>query len=675
MNFSGKTWKFINGNKKNMPPVLEIPGINPRLVSIALSRGIDSVKKAEVFFRGGIEYMHSPFLFKQMQKAVERIRKAIDLRELILVYGDRDVDGITAVNIIVDTIRGLGGNVEWYVPSDEGYGIHKDIISKYAADNVKVLITVDCGVSAKEEIEYAKTLGIDAILTDHHEPIEETLPNPFALINPKLKRSKYPFKDIAGCAVSLKLAQALVMTNSKQYNKYILLFSAKACGQDFSGDFVWICNDVELQRGVFNNLDELKKEVRVAFRVYTFNDAARQALIKRDVLIKDKIIALENEGKTDIDALIVSKIKSDYKEERLRDFFEANLDLCALGAIADSMPLIDENRIIVREGLKIIAQNPHLRPGLGLLIEDTLKTKDSYNVTAYSVSWNVTPVLNSSGRLGRGMLSAQLLFTKDKFQAQNLYTDIIKLNDERRDLQFENIGQFKTLLREQCDPENDKIIVVNASNLEHGVTGIIASHMVKTYSKPVFLLISGDREAVGAARSVEGFSIIDALDTVKDILVKYGGHNQAAGFTIETSNIDEFKRRMLEYAEKNLAPIEPLNTINIDTELKISDVSIDFYNQLEILAPFGMANQKPIFCLKSANVTEIYVFGIKKEHLKFKVSQKGSRNIQAVFWNKSRYANILERGEFYDIAFHLEAVDKNGEQIPQITVVDIKPSY
>ncbi|MDR2860760.1 MAG: single-stranded-DNA-specific exonuclease RecJ, partial [Elusimicrobiota bacterium] len=563
MEFGDKIWKFVNeGAAKSSKEIkFQVDGLHPKLLQILVSRGIDSQEKVEIFLNGGLQYLHNPFLFKQAQKAVERIRKAIDLKEFILVYGDRDVDGITAVNIIVDTIKRLGGIVQWYVPADEGYGIHKDILSQYKVENVKVLITVDCGISAKEEIEYAKSLGIDVILTDHHEPVEDTIPSPYACIDSKLKGTKYPFKDIAGCAVSLKLAQALIMTYNRQYNKYNLLFTADKDGEDFKGEFSWICNDVLIEQKSFHSIEELRKEIKAAHRVYTFSSQAAAALIKKDILLRDKIIIFEDEGKKDLRSLFYRKVKIDYSEERLTDFFESNLDICALGTIADSMPLLDENRIIVREGLKIIASNPHCRPGLGLLIEDTLKTKDSYNITAQSISWNVTPVLNSSGRMGRGSLSAQLLITRDKFQAQTLYTDIIKLNSERRGLQLENIWQFKTLLKEQCDSDKDKVLIVKASNLEHGVTGIIAAHIVKTYSKPAFLLISDGNEAIGAVRSIEGFNIIDALESVKDILIKYGGHNQAAGFTIENSKIDEFKKRIMEYADKKIGVIESLNAI------------------------------------------------------------------------------------------------------------------
>ncbi|MDR2708970.1 MAG: DHH family phosphoesterase, partial [Elusimicrobiota bacterium] len=460
---SVKEWKILNEcTKKDFPEIYQPDNfLHPKLLKVLYSRGIDTPKKLSLFLNGGLEDLASPFLFEQMQTAVDRIRRAIDNEEFILVYGDRDVDGITAVNIVVDTIRKLGGLVVWYVPSSEGYGIHKDILSQYASNDIKVLITVDCGICAKEEIEYAKSLGMDVILTDHHEPVEDAFPKPFACLDPKVKDSRYPFKDLAGCGVALKLSWALIMSYEKQYAKQNLLFIASGDGQDFSGKLLWLYNDVEISRKDFQDLADLKAEIKNAYRVYTSSKECAQALISRDVLLKDKIIIFDEEADT-LEKILSLKLKRDFAAQPYYDFFNENLDICALGTIADSMPLLDENRIIVKEGLKVLAKFPNARPGLGLLIEDTLKTKTSYNITAKSISWLVTPVLNSAGRMGRGSLSAQLLMARDKFQAQTLYTDIIKLNAERKWLQLENIWQFKSLLKQQCDIEKDKVLIVQA---------------------------------------------------------------------------------------------------------------------------------------------------------------------------------------------------------------------
>ena len=675
-----RCWQMLSYDSSKVSEISDTLAINPKIATVLLNRGIDTVQKAAVFLSGSLEQLHNPFLFADMQKAVERIKKAIDGGEHILVYGDRDVDGITAVNILVNTARLLGGNVQWYVPADEGYGIHKDILTKYAAENVKLLITVDCGISAFQEIDYANDLGMDVILTDHHEPPYEGVPKAYAVINPKSQCLSYPFKDIAGCLVSLKTAQALMLAYSKEYNKDILLCYAEQEDSDFSGFIIKTKNDIETEKISFNSLSEIKNIFKSVFKTYTNSHPLKNVLVKSDALLKDKIEVFtlhDFAGSASVENIflksyLTKKIRDD---SMMKQFFNSNLDLCALGTIADSMPLTDENRVIVKQGLKIIESNPNARPGLGLLIEDTLISRNIQYINSRSISWNVTPVLNSSGRMGRGMLSAQLLMTKDVFQAKNLYADIIKLNEDRRWLQSENIEQFKILLKEQCDLIKDKVLIVRASNLEHGVTGIVASQMVKTYSKPVFLLITDGSEAVGAARSIEGFDLVAALESVKDILVKYGGHSQAAGFTVEHSKIEEFKKRIKEYAAANLAEYDPCENIIIDCELKISDINIDFYNKIDVLEPFGMSNQRPVFCIRGVSATEISVFGGKDEHVKFKISQKGSRNVQAVFWNHGEFSAMLRNESFLDIVFHLDIIGRSDKQVAQLCVIDIKPAY
>jgi single-stranded-DNA-specific exonuclease len=674
-----KHWHILNEYQD--APETSNGGYSQKVLTLLKGRGIDTENKIDLFFNGGLDNLYSPFLFEGMHKAVDRISRAINEREAILVYGDRDVDGITSVNIVADTIRLVGGIVQWYVPAGEGYGLHKDIISQYAENDIKVLITVDCGICAKEEIAYASSLAIDVVLTDHHQPVDDMLAAPYVCINPKLKDTKYPFNELAGCGVALKLSQGILMAYQRQYDKQILMFSADNAGGAIKGKWCWGVNDVYVEPVDFDDIKLLEQEVQKAWLVYTQDKDIADIIISNNASLKSKFIILDGPDiKADsyakrLENLILAKARYDLQVEGLEDFYKQNLDICALGTIADSVPLVDENRIIVKEGLKALAQNPLARPGLGLLIEDTLKTKTSYNINAQSISWLVTPVLNSAGRMGRGSLSAQALMTRDKFQAQILYTDIIKLNADRKFLQNENIWLFKNLLKQQCDLDKDKVLIVRAANIEHGVTGLIATFIMKAYSRPVFLLISNDSQAIGAVRSVEGFNIIEALDNVKDILIKYGGHNQAAGFTIENSRIEEFKQRMLDYADKTLVSSEFRNSLMIDMELMLKDVNIEFLRQVEEMAPFGFANDRPVFCIRGVAITEVYAWGAKKEYIKFKVMQKGSKEVSCIIYNRMNYSRLIKKEEFYDIAFHIGQTERNGAKSIQLTVIDIKYSY
>jgi single-stranded-DNA-specific exonuclease len=666
-----KKWEIL---KKNTEKVFAISSCLPLISNIApvlVHRGIDTLEKLELFVDGSIENLYNPFLFADMQKAVERIRRAIELNEVILVYGDRDVDGVTAVNVIVNTINFLGGVAHWYVPANERYGIHRDVLSKYLSRNVKVLITVDCGISSVEEIAYVnKMFPVDVILTDHHEPHHDSVPNAYAVINPKTYGSKYPFKDIAGCVVALKTMQALLIAFSEEYNQRLVLCYAQKNKHDFLGSCIFLENDLIIEQRNFKSALEVKQIIKNVFKFYTNNVGLKDILVKENFFLENNIVLIGNDVNNISTLMKIYKMKKfvENNNDVVRDFFKRNLDLCALGTIADSMPLVDENRIIVKEGLRIIESHPHAKPGLGLLIDSAFTSRGVHNVTAKMVSWNITPVLNSSGRMARGTLSVQLLMTKDESQAKNLYDDVIKLNKDRRWLQFENIEQFNLLLKEQCDIENDKVLIVRASNLSHGVTGIVALQMAKMYSKPAFLFITDGKEAIGAARSVNGFDLVAALENVRDILIRYGGHSQAAGFTLEHSKIDEFTKRLYEYVERSFKLMPLGDVIIIENELKISDVNIDLYKQLKIMEPFGTGNLSPIFCVRSVTPAEVSVFGSKNKHLKFKISQRRNENVQAVFWNKSELASVVRSEKFLDIAFHVDMVNKNV----QLNVVDIK---
>jgi single-stranded-DNA-specific exonuclease len=661
-------WHVLKGDASKVSKIASFFPEVSKIAGVLVNRGIDTVEKAKEFLSADLESLCTPFLFSDMQKAVDIIRKALQAKEKILVYGDKDVDGVTAVNVIVNTLRGLGGDVLWYVPAEEGYGISKDVLAKFALERIKLLITVDCGISAVEEIDYAKELEMCVILTDHHEPPYEGIPKADAIINPKISNSIYHFRDIAGCTVALKLMYALIFSYNEDYNKDILLCYCKVS----SIICIHIKNGIEISQKKYESVSEIKSTFKNIFKLYVSSEALRRNLLQESSCFCDKVVTF-NEIIEDNYSIQKAYKKEILKDKNIKVFFENNLDLCALGTIADSVPLLDENRIIVKNGLELIEKKPYSHTGLGLLVEDVLNAKATSNITAKLVSWNITPVLNSSGRMSKGILSVKLLMTKDLKKAKKLYEDILTLNKNRRYLQSENIEQFKNLLKEQCNLENDKVLIIKASNLEHGVTGIIASQMVKTYSKPAFLFITDGKEATGAARSVEGFDVVAALESVKDILTKYGGHNQAAGFTLEDSKIEDFVRRISDYANKNLKEISSNKTILIESELKISDISVNFYKQINKLEPFGMGNAKPIFCIKSVTPTEIATFGNRGEHLKFKISHKGSKNIQVVFWNKSKLANIIKSESLLDIAFYVDMLERNKNELIQLQVVDIKP--
>ena len=457
---------------------LDLPEI---ILKILLSRGFNTVKEINDFICPKKEDLFNPFLFNDMYKAVLRIKKSIENQEKILIYADRDVDGITSLTILYNTIFTLGGNVVWYIPSDEGYGLSCNVLDKYKTEGVKLIITVDCGISAVSEIDYANNLGFEVIVTDHHEPPQDGLPKAYCIIDSKISSCDYPFKELAGCGVSFKVSQALMQTYGRYFDKKIAISGI----ENDKSYLMTVVNDIVVKEESLNLED-------IDFSAY--DKIVTNSSVSID--IENKTIELiETDKKEDIKEVAYELLNKYRQKEfendgRMLEFFENNIDLVALGSIADIVPLTNENRILVKYGLSVLNKDYSKRFGLGFIFNEYLKEK---KISAKTISWNVAPILNAAGRMGNASVAANLILADDKYNASNFFAELKKLNSDRKELQNENIKQFNVLLKKQCDTDKDNILVVSAAGLSHGVTGIVASQMVKLYGKPVILFIE-DKE-------------------------------------------------------------------------------------------------------------------------------------------------------------------------------------
>lgn len=659
-------WILPELNKEELLNLTQTNNISSVVAKVLLARGFSSQKAINEFLFPKKEDLLNPFLLNDCYKAVLRIKEAIEKQEQILIYADRDVDGITSLVILFNTIKTLGGLVSWYIPSDEGYGISKDVLDKYHKTGIKLVISVDCGISSVDEVTYANALEMQVIVTDHHAP-PEILPNAYAIVNPKKLNCNYPFKELAGCGVSFKVSQALMQTYGKNFDKNIFIISLSQHDDKYNFFILKLCNDIVIED---KQLSILKTDMKILFD-YIGNSIIvtnQNNLLFDD--IENKIIYIEKSNpnislKEEVFLLLSEYRKNELSQDRrMSGFYDDNIDLVSLGTIADIVPLTSENRLLVKSGLDIINQNPSKRYGLFFIIDEYIK--NTSNISAKSISWNITPVLNAAGRMAKADTSAKLLLAEDKYKAEDIFFELKKLNNERKQLQLENIKHFENILHQQCDIENDKILVVMAKGLCHGVTGIVASQFVKSYSKPTILLISDGYHAVGACRSIEGFDIVNALEKTKDLLVKYGGHCQAAGFTIEISKIDEFRKRLKEISESFISTEMVAKKIHIDCELKITDINKKTYTDLNLLEPFGSANTTPVFLMKNVEFTEISNIGQTGEHLKLKVLQNGT-SVNALFWHGVKYEDMLKYKGKFDIVFNLEM---NRDNL-QLSIIDI----
>ncbi|MFH1378656.1 MAG: DHH family phosphoesterase, partial [bacterium] len=460
-----KKWIYKSPQTDVVNDIAEKMDVSRAFAAVLVNRGVTSAVDAKAFFECDVKNLISPYLLPDIEKTVSRIREAVDKKEKILIYGDRDVDGVTSVCIIYKTLKSLGAEIVWYVPLDEGYGMHKEVIERYHKEGVSLIITVDCGITAVNEAQYIKSLGIDLIITDHHEPSPDGLPEAVAVVDPKRFDSKYPFSELAGCAVSFKVSEAVMMSFGKYFNKEIAALGIMETEDGIEASITVSKNDLiinSFSRTIRGDGDQKKLLGFIGDRcLVVSNREAIETLFKKhfNFELKNKIIEIFHAGAyIQADEVLKAFYNKEYADDiRMRFFMEDNLDLAALGTIADIMPLINENRIIVKEGLRLLGNSS--KPGVQAIIERCSRTNNGNTLSAKNISWNVTPVLNAAGRRGKAGLAVELILAKKPYRANELLDQIIELNDQRRDLQSENLEKFMVLVEEQCDIVNDKLLM------------------------------------------------------------------------------------------------------------------------------------------------------------------------------------------------------------------------
>jgi single-stranded-DNA-specific exonuclease len=539
----------------------------PILRQILFNRGFANEDDARAFLNGKPILDFNPFQMIGMQKAVDRIQFAIQNNEAIAVYGDYDVDGVTATALLVDALKNLNANVIGYIPNrfEEGYGLNPNALDDLKEKGVKLVISVDCGIRSPNEALHAKNIGLDLIISDHHHPDGENLPEAFAVINPKQHGDVYPDKDLAGVGISYKIAEAL-----------------------FS-----------LQPSAFS-LDLL-------------------------------------------------------------------LDLVALGTVADLAPLVGENRVLVKRGLKQMRQTN--RQGLFSLA--AVSELPIQKVTAMDIGFRLGPRLNASGRLKEALASFELLTTTDVFRAGELAQQLEMQNRERqritRDMQTRSEEMAVT------DEPNAYLYFAADESFNSGVIGLAASRLTEKYYRPAVVASKGEEETRGSCRSIPEFHITDALDQCADLLVRHGGHAAAAGFTVKNENLAELVLRLKSIAEEKLSSIELKPTLTADAEVSLVDFRPELYEKcLRYLEPTGYGNREATFVARNVKVKNSRTVGAEAKHLKLSVEdEKGFVHDAIGFrlgdWHKHMPARV-------DVLFTYEPNEFNGRVNYQLNLKDIKKS-
>ena len=571
-------WNIKNIPKDKDIKINNIP-VDKDILKILFSRGIKSPGEIRDFLNPKLENLQNPNKLYDVEKAVKIIREAIRKNINIWIYGDYDVDGITSTAVLYLALKELGAeNVSYYIPiRDEGYGLNNDALKKIKDSGGELVITVDCGITAFEEIKFANSINLPVIITDHHNLQGKKVPEALAVINPKRIENEYTFESLAGVGTVFMLVLSL----------------------------------------------------------------------------------FESYGK---------------KEEA----FEY-LDLVSIGTIADIVPLLSENRILTRFGLEKLPFTKNR--GLAFLLYKLFNSgekkgnnpKSEYST--YDVGFIIAPVFNAAGRLKDAKMVVKLLTSDNNREIEIIVKELINKNFERKELQNRIVEMIEKNI-EKNKINEDFVIIDYSPEYHHGIIGIAASKIVDTYYKPVIIMEVKEDEgiAVGSCRSIEGFNILNALQSMPELFVKFGGHSGAAGFTIPIKNIELFKRKINEYAKKILKEDDFVKIINIDKQIPMQKMSYEFFKTIELLKPFGFGNPMPTFQTKNVLLENIKFIGENKNHIMFDLKQKGFVIKNAVWFGSGEYFKELNENLFYDIVYKLKIEEFQDRYYTKAYIEDMKAS-
>lgn len=556
-----KKWEICKINEEDINKICEENNLSQLIGSILASKKIISKDEIREFLNPTRDDFHDPFLMPDMEKAVERILIAIQNKEKIIIYGDYDVDGITSVTVLKKFLEEQGLKTGEYIPNrlNEGYGLNKEAVKNISEQGYTLIITVDCGISCIEEIEYAKELGMEVIVTDHHEP-GEIIPDCLAVVDAKRKDNKYPFNQLAGVGVVFKLVQSISLKlnlEAKEYLKY--------------------------------------------------------------------------------------------------------LDIVCVGTISDIVPLIDENRVITKLGLKLVEKTRNI--GLKTLLEST----GYKEINSTTISFGIAPRINACGRMGEEKEALELFLTNNIQEAKQISERLNQYNIERQETEKQI---FKQAIQE-IEEENKDVpcIILGKEGWHHGIIGIVASKVTDIYFKPSILICFEGEEGKGSGRSIPGFDLHDAVMNCNTYVEKFGGHSMAIGINVKKENFEKFKKEFEEYVQNShINDIIPI--IKIDKEIDLRKINIQDIRDLKLLEPYGEANKMPLFLIKNMKIQSIRTLSEGK-HIKLKL---GIDNYiaDAIGFNMGNIAEQYLIGDRVDVVGSLEINDFGDNENIQINLKDIR---
>ncbi|MBI4093241.1 MAG: single-stranded-DNA-specific exonuclease RecJ [Candidatus Kerfeldbacteria bacterium] len=564
---------------KVLPEIVErLPKIDRVLLQLLYARGMVDKQEIERFLDPDYQRdIHSPFTFRHMQRAVERIARALKNNEKIVVYGDYDADGVCATAILTETLKALGGQPDIYIPfrETEGYGLNMAAVKEIAARGTRLMLTVDCGTTNVAEVDLAQQSGMEVIITDHHDQPPE-LPRAFALINPELRDETYPYRHLAASGVAFKLAGALL---SHTRNGASLGRPALPLGWE-----KWL------------------------------------------------------------------------------------LDLVAISTVTDMVPMLGENRVLVRFGLSVLRKTR--RVGLRQLVASISSELDQ--VDEETLAFQVGPRLNAAGRMNHASTAYRLLVTDDLAEAKKLSAELSQTNQERQRTTEAVVNEALSQIGEKPTPY---LLVAQGTNWPVGILGLVAGKITDRFNRPTIAMTTSQGRIVGSGRSIEAFDITAALGKANDYLERFGGHPQACGFTVKpAAEVADFIRTLQRLAQQQLAERDTTRVVEVDAEVILDDINWDLVNDVDRLSPFGVGAPRPRFLSRGLRVVAVDTVGKDGQHLRLHVSHATSTVHKTIGFRFGSWFDQLNPGDVVDLVFEVGVNQWNDSRQIELKIIDLDRS-
>jgi single-stranded-DNA-specific exonuclease len=688
-------------------------GIDMVTSSIMVRRNQSSAEQVKFLLERELTYLHNPFLFDDMEAVVDRIQEAQAEGELVRIYGDRDVDGITSTALLTQELRSMGIEVTTRLPEgDEPYGLSLRGVEEAFSDNVTLLITVDSWISNIEEITAANQKGIDVIVLDHHVP-GESLPPAYAIINPKLVGSGYPFADLAGVGVVAKVIWALRFAQTDLWGEEFILAHAQPGNETVIIQAMRVQNLLVIDQVIEEinpGLIPLDQSKAFAFLgcglpIFVLDEATERAQLKEafgkmvDIHLIDLRPSFEKalpivrskglfslaqmsraakyspHGKDELAVLYSLFVAYAYKAHPSLDSgYEEILDLVAIGTIADLMPMEDENRILVHRGMRVL--NKRNRTALlPLLTAQNLLGKQ---ISSTDISWQISPPINASGRMGRPSVALDLLLSENLGQAQLLTDELLSMNKERQRLGQEAWERILPISKDSFESTGSKMVIINDPEIARGITGVMANRLLRHYKAPALVIAPAEEGKIsGSLRSSEPFHARDFLSNFEDLLLDYGGHACAGGFSAEAMVLEELLKRMHDRLDEMDCPEEASEEVVIDCTLPAAYMSPKMIEVVEFFEPYGEKNPPLVLHIEGAIIESIQRLSNKNggpNHLKLTLAY-GEYRWPALYWESGdRVGQEFDVGTQVNVAFRLGRNYFRNQESLQLVIIDLKTS-